>query len=360
VLLGTVGRSPAPLVPTGELHWADLHRSGYHQGVNRYHELYTPRNLRAIATLWAEIAAAPPELHDALRLLVLSYNASHSTLLTRVVAKRAQRDFVVTGAQSGVLYVSGLPVEKNIFAGVRRKITTFREAFGLIHGSASEVQVVCGSSTSLDLPDASMDYVFTDPPFGDYIPYAEINQVNEAWLGILTDRAEEAIISPGQGKGIREYADLNARVFAEVARVLKPAGQATVVFHASKPAVWHALAEAFDGNGFVVRRTSLLEKTQVSFKQVVSVGGTRFDAMFLLGKTDPTDVRTRTGEQTAPLTPALVEHLAAMAGGTRAERSPKRMYGRYVAHCLEQGLPVAVTAREFYAYLTEHDVGTAA
>src|SRR5439155_9094515 len=123
----------------------------------------TPRNLRAMAALWTEIEAAPDELRDALRLLVLSYNASHATLLTRVVVKRGQRDFVVTGAQSGVLYVSGLPVEKNVFEGVRRKIATFREAFGLTRGSASEVRVVCGSSTRLDLPDASVDYVFTDP-----------------------------------------------------------------------------------------------------------------------------------------------------------------------------------------------------
>ena len=25
----------------------------------------------------------------------------------------------------------------------------------------------------------SIDFVFTDPPFGDFIPYAEVNQINE-------------------------------------------------------------------------------------------------------------------------------------------------------------------------------------
>ncbi len=66
------------------------------------------------------------DLQSALRLWVLSYNASHSTLMTRVVLKKNSKDFVLTGAQSGVLYVSGLPVEKNIFAGLRRKISVFR------------------------------------------------------------------------------------------------------------------------------------------------------------------------------------------------------------------------------------------
>lgn len=35
--------------------------------------------------------------------------------MTRVVAKRNAKDFVLTGAQSGVLYISKLPVEKIFF-----------------------------------------------------------------------------------------------------------------------------------------------------------------------------------------------------------------------------------------------------
>ena len=136
---------------------------------------------------------------------MLSYNAAHSTLMTRVVLKKNSTDFVVTGAQSGVMYVSGLPVEKNVFVGVRRKIATFAAAFELLHGLSGEATIVTGSSADLHLPDESVDYVFTDPPFGGYIPYSEINQVNELWLGQTTQTEDEAIISPAQGKGVGEY-----------------------------------------------------------------------------------------------------------------------------------------------------------
>src|SRR5690606_5198425 len=102
---------------------------------------------------------------------------------------------------------------------------------------------------------------------GDFIPYAEVNQVNEAWLGELTDRSEEAIISPAQGKGVDDYATLMSSVFSEVARALRPTGWVTVVFHASKPAVWHALGQAFADAGLKTVRTSVLDKVQVSFKQ---------------------------------------------------------------------------------------------
>ena len=61
-----------------------------------------------------------------------------------------------------------------------------------------------GSSTSLHLEDGSVQYVFTDPPFGDYIPYAEINQLNEVWLGQLTDRDAEIIVSNAGGKDVSD------------------------------------------------------------------------------------------------------------------------------------------------------------
>ena len=172
--------------PIAQLHWGDLHRAGYHQGMTHLHHLYTARNFRALAALWQLIEDEPEELREALRLLVLSYNAAHSTLMTRVVLKKNSTDFVVTGAQSGVMYVSGLPVEKNVFVGVRRKISTFAAAFAILHGLSGQATVVTGSSADLQLADESIDYVFTDPPFGAYIPYSEINQVNELWLGQTT------------------------------------------------------------------------------------------------------------------------------------------------------------------------------
>ena len=61
--------------------------------------------------------------------------------MTRVVAKVNQQDFVLTGSQSGVLYISSLPVEKNVFKGVHRKVRILKNAFSTIHGSNSQVEV---------------------------------------------------------------------------------------------------------------------------------------------------------------------------------------------------------------------------
>ena len=258
--------------PRTPMVWGDLYRSGYHHGISHVHHFYSARNFLAVATLWELIERFDDDLRDALRLLVLSFNASHSTLMTRVVVKHGQKDLVLTGAQSGVLYVSGLPVEKNVFEGVRRKVGTLVSAFALIAGSRSTVDVVNASSTDLQLDDGSVRYVFTDyTPFGAYIPYAEINQLNEAWLGTTTRTTQaEIVVSAAEGKDVAAYGELMAHVFAEIARVMADDALATVVFHSAKADVWRGLTSAYGRAGLTVRTTSVLDKTQVTFKQTVS------------------------------------------------------------------------------------------
>lgn len=336
----------APITP---LHWGDLHRSGYHQGMTHLHHLYTARNFRVLATLWQLIDSEPEELREALQLLVLSYNASHSTLMTRVVLKKNSRDFVVTGAQSGVMYVSGLPVEKNVLIGIRRKTLTFAAAFELLHGLSGQANIVTGSSADLHLVDESIDYVFTDPPFGGYIPYSEINQLNELWLGQTTQTEDEAIISPAQGKGVDEYQALLTSVFGEVARVMKPTADATIVFHSSHASVWRALAASLADAGLVVTAASILDKTQASFKQVsghVAVSG---DPLLRVIKRSPAPVA-----QPAPSPASTMNDLVMVSRHERpgselaTSRQQQHRFSELVGRALVGGVPITLDARAVY------------
>jgi 16S rRNA G966 N2-methylase RsmD/transposase-like protein len=345
-----VVRAEQTSLPTGtpmaEIAWGDLYRSGYHKGISHLHHFYTSRNFLAIAKLWSMIEQHPESIRDALKLLVLSYNATHSTLMTRVVVKDGQNDFILTGAQSGVLYVSSLPVEKNVFEGVRRKIATFKQAFEAIAGSRSTVEVMNASSTKLGLSDMSIDYAFTDPPFGGYIPYAELNQLNELWLGRTTDQKEEVIVSSAQNKSVDTYARLMGEVFSEMARVLKDKGKATVVFHSAKTAVWHALMQAYEEAGFRVQTTSILDKLQTSFKQVVSNVSVKGDPLILLAK----DRKLEKTRMRADSDDGIFQEILRRAHNERdpQEREPTRLYSRFVSRCLELGVHVSYDAEDFY------------
>lgn len=336
-------------VPVAELAWGDLYRAGYHHGMTHLHHFYTRRNFAVMATIWRLACDSPVDVRDALKLLVLSYNSSHSTMMTRVVAKTGLADLVLTGAQSGVLYISGLPVEKNIIFGIERKAKSISEAFALLHGSRSTVRTVNSSSEALDLTDNSIDYIFTDPPFGDYIPYAEINQINELWMGASTSRDGEIIVSKAQGKDVVQYRKMMGNVFSELARVLSPEGKATVVFHSAKASVWRALSDSYSTAGFKIEASSILDKIQTSFKQTVADVTVKGDPLLLLSK------GTNSSSEVSSLNVAK-DIISASKELSDEERDPTRLYSRFITRCLELGTNVQVDARKFYEMV--RDAGT--
>ncbi|KGP89657.1 DNA methylase N-4/N-6 [Pontibacillus chungwhensis BH030062] len=336
-------------IPVQKIEWGDLYRSGYHYGVTHVHHFYSYRNLIMLAALFKEIKNSPAEVREALRLLVLSYNYSHSTLMTRAVVKKNQKDLVLTSAQPGVLYISNLPIEKNILKGLHRKIKNFTDSFQIIEGSESEVEVINESSTNMEyISTGVIDYVFTDPPFGDYIPYSEINMINEVWLGDLTNNEDEAIISVSQGKGLGHYENMISSVFKELYRVLKNDGKATVVFHSANSGVWRALQNSYRNAGFKVSVSNVLDKLQKSFKQQnsrISVSG---DPITLLQK--------RNDEETSQLSfhfseADIIKYIINQLKNREEKITPERVYSRFINIYLENDWTIMMSAEEFYSKL---------
>ena len=294
-------------------------------------------------TLWRLTERYPEREANALKLLLLSYNGAHCTLMTRIVAKHDSRDFVLTGAQSGVLYISKLPVEKNVILGLRRKAKPFKEVYAMLENCHGTVEVRNVSSESMSEQDNSIDFVFTDPPFGDFIPYAEVNQINELWLPAVTKRSAEVIISAAQNKNVDTYRDMLAKVFREIRRVTKDDHPIAVVFHAAKAAVWGAFSEAIRMSGLEIQQTSFLDKTQASFKQVVSKSSVQGDPMFLLKKAGLKKNEELTEKQILQMIIAENPH--------ETELECRHCYSLYIGKCMENGVAITLDATEFYAYI---------
>lgn len=346
-LLARLDRQPVPdSVPRTEIPWGDLYRRGYHQGITHLHHFYTRRNLIVFGRLWERATCYSDQLRDALRFWLLSYNASHATIMTRVVAKTGQKDLVLTSAQPGVLYISGLPVEKNLITGLRRKLSTITEAFKMIHGRKARVDVHQRSSCHIDLPDQSIDHIFVDPPFGGNIPYAEINFVNEAWLNRFTDRTDEIIISKDQEKSLADYQALLTGALSEMRRILMGRGKMTLVFHSASADVWNALQAAYESAGFGVECAGVLDKTQGSFKQVTTEGAVCGDPVLLLSKR-PT--KTENPDQCIWKVAERLRREAALTPDP-VEQTARRLYSRLVTHYLTHHQQVPLDADSFYRW----------
>lgn len=233
-------------------------------GIRSVADFYSPRNLAALSLLWD---AANQEADDRLR--------SALRFSLTAVANRASRRYQwnakrPTNVLGGTLYISSLRYEWNVLSLWRRKTRAVAKLFGSDIARPDAVRVVQGSATSLPLPDDSIDYCFTDPPFGSHIVYSDVSLLWEAWLDDLTDRSSEAIVVRGgdHAKTVADYGDLLRDSFREVRRVLKPQGRATVVFQASDPDTWSAVYEAAISAGLHFADATTLDKGQPSFKQV--------------------------------------------------------------------------------------------
>jgi len=218
--------------------------------------------------------------------------------------------------------------------------------------------VSTGSATRLaSIPNDSIDYVFTDPPFGSNIFYADLNIAFESWLGVYSNPSSEAIIDPFKAKELIEYRILMRQSFAEYFRVLKPGRWMTVVFSNSKAAVWNAIQVALQEAGFVVAEVSALDKVQGSFRQVTSTTAVKQDLVISAykpngGLEQRLVQRGATPESAWDFVHTHLGQLSVTKSKDGAlefivERDPRRIYDRLVAWFVRHDAPVPLSSDEF-------------
>jgi DNA modification methylase len=249
-------------------------------GITTVDKAYTPRALWAMAYLWDIAQKWPePEVRDKLLFTLTS-------LYQRVTVFSEFRFWGGSGNTAN-FNVPAIMNEQNVFRAFERKANTISWYFKHSSPIVRRVQVSTQSASRLtQLPDKSVDYVFTDPPFGGNINYSEMNFLWESWLQVYTDNREEAIVNKVQKKGFDEYRELLTAAFSEVRRVLKDNGWLTVVFHNSSEKVWMALQKAISEAGFKIRGTQTFDKEHGTFKQFVSDNAVGYDLVIHCRKSE--------------------------------------------------------------------------
>ena len=247
--------------------WREMWR-GQHQalGINTAADFYTDRNLYALSALWHEIGTIEDEhVQAALRF-------TFTAVVNRASRRYQWHPTRPTNVLSSTMYVAALNYEFNVFSLFRRKLSTIADLYEQTWTAPGSCEVRQGSATSLDwLPDESIDYVFTDPPFGSNIFYADSSFLWEAWLDEQTDVAAEAVVNKRVkadrgGTNLDGYESLMAESMTEIARVLRPNAWASLQFHNSDDAVWSSIQRSVEDAGFNIGSTVIMDKGQLSFK----------------------------------------------------------------------------------------------
>lgn len=292
------------------------------------------------------------------KIVLQSVNASLCSKLSRYnLGKRGN------GPLTGTLYIASLIAESNVFKLVKGKIKDFTKAYGKTKSFSSNI-IQCSSLSEVPIiQNNSMDYIFTDPPFGANLNYSELSFLWETWLKVRTNNISEAIINNVQGKSLLEYQALMCQCFQECYRVLKPNRWMTVEFHNSQNSVWNAIQESLNRAGFIVADVRTLDKKQGSFKQVTTTSATKQDLIISAYK--PKDSFRKTilehagTKQTA--WDFVREHLdklpIVVRKGDRIETVREReaflLFDRMVAYHVITGIAVPLDASEFYRGLDD-------
>lgn len=348
-------------LPTDELPDCQMTRVGRMRTTktSAVHLMYLPRAAQTMALLWEQARQHPDKrLAQMLKFFIEQGIRGMSTLNRYKPIQHGKLGGSQVGLDlPGVFYVPSLISEVSPWAQFEGKLKRLVKTFSAFNGNNGDVFISTGSADNISLPDNCVDYIFTDPPFGENIYYADLNFLVEAWHGVKTDAAPEAIVDRVRKKAVNDYQHLMQKCFREYHRVLKPGRWMTVVFSNSRASVWNAIQVALQQTGFVVAEVNSLDKKQRSFQQGVSPNTVKQDLVISVYKPNGGLEKRLAEKGAAPesvwdfvqthLRQLPVSKVRAGVMEVIVERDPRRIYDRMVAWFVRHDLPVPLSTEEF-------------
>jgi len=165
------------------------------------------------------------------------------------------------------------------------------------------------SAEKLDLPSDSVDFIFTDPPYGDSIQYGELSTFWAAWIGLNMDsylaqmEQKEITMNTRQDKTLKRYQQDLTTIFHEAYRVLKPNKFMIVTFHNTDFSIRNAIITAIIESGFDLCQILHQMPPRVSIKSMLHYEGSPVGDYYIRFQKAN---RTQT-HQKEILTPAQIE-----------------------------------------------------
>jgi DNA modification methylase/predicted RNA-binding Zn-ribbon protein involved in translation (DUF1610 family) len=337
--------------PTYRMCEGDEARRNDRYGFTHVHHFYTRRNLWILSSFANKISDN--------KLLLLLFN-SQLVNVSRMNRYRPGVSFPYNPL-SGTLYIGSLISESNPIIAISNKISRISAA---VRSIVDDNLVSCSSSSASQIMNTSIDYVFTDPPFGSNLMYSELNFLWESWLKVITKSDKEAVESKSHGKSLFDYQVLMTECFKEYYRTLIPGRWMTVEFHNSKNSVWNSIQEALQIAGFVIADVRTLDKQLNTFKQVTSSSAVKQDLIISCYKPNG-GIEERfvkisgTEEGVWDFVRTHLKQLPKVVvdkGKIQivAERQNYLLYDRMVAFYLQRNVLVPLSSAEFYRGLEEH------
>ncbi len=316
-------------------------------GITNVHHFYTRRNLISLSKIKAKCI-------NPLFNILITKVAFQTTKLYRLTYQNGVWG-AGGGPLSGTLYIPSLIKELNI-------LKQFKEALkgrSKITPASKEDDIIISLSSAssiINMKSNSIDYIFTDPPFGSNLMYSELNFLSESWLKVHTNNYNEAIENKTQNKTLLSYQDIITDCFSQYYRVLKPEKWMTVEFSNTSAAVWNSIKTALQRAGFVIANIAGLDKQKGSYNAVNSPTAVKQDLIISCYKPSAEFImQLNTQSAEVFVWDFVKEHLSHLPIHIKIEskttsvieRSPKILFDRLITYYLMKGFPVPIDAKDF-------------
>ncbi len=265
-------------------------------------QLFTSRALLVLGAIRKEIFSLKDS--NTKNALLLTF----SSMLPNV-SKMIPGDINTVNGKSGwvisKLWAPKIHTEKNIFDSFLNRFKKIKS--GKIETNAlvrePSYKIYNQSSENLQsIRSNSIDYIFTDPPYGESIAYFGLSMFFNAWLEHPVQYDSEIIFDPYRNKKHEDYSNRLKNVFRELYRVLKPNKYLSFTFHNRDLKIWQCMIEAVDDAGFTLKNIVYQEQAVQSGTQGLNYKNTfKGDFVYNYIKDDsprkPVEKKTFTTEQ---------------------------------------------------------------
>jgi 16S rRNA G966 N2-methylase RsmD len=288
--------------PRNQLYYPDGEPFKEKQRYESLDQLFTRRNLRAVAMIWDAIQAEPSSqlrkflegaftsmVHLCTRMMPVGNPApsNHYTFFSSPgwtqhsywSAAQFMEQNVWDKFESAVTGHQGLINAKNESNESLRDVKLTDDWRKVLDGEA-DIAVVTDDCVELmkRMPEESVDFIFTDPPYDASVQYGELSYLWNAWLREdfrYTERivAHEIVRNERQKKPFEVYHALLNNSFQGFYRVLRPERHLTLTFHNPTFKVRNATVHAGVFAGFDYEHVHHQPLGQVSAKAMLQPFG---------------------------------------------------------------------------------------
>lgn len=217
-------------------------------GKTNIDQLFTDRALLILTDLYSEIKKVEDTL---VRNLLIMCFTSALPNTSKMIPADEEKVLGKSGWQISKFWVPGVHTEKNVLESFELRFKKILKGKLEVNNlDDTKASIYNTTSESLNFIDSeSIDYIFTDPPYGETINYFGLSMLWNSWIEKDVDYSGEIIYDPYRDKDYSDYESRMNNVFKELNRVLKMNHYLSLTFHNRDLKVWKGVLNSCRLNG---------------------------------------------------------------------------------------------------------------